>query len=181
MQKIAIDLLPEEFRVQERKKTKFYKIQFAGIALILLTIFLSSLTVALRILQSQQSLQIQTRTKEAEQKISNLKTTQASLLLLKNRLITINQYLGTPSKQAQIYNLVERLMSASSSITTLSVSKSGEVLVVAAAPDGRSLDNLIDSLTSKESNEDKIKKVGIESLSRGRDGAYRLSFKITPK
>lgn len=178
MQKIAIDLLPTEFRAEEKKKAKFYKIQAAGVVLILLTIFLSSLTIALRILQSQKISQIQTKMSEAEQRISNQKTTQASLLLLKNRLTTINQYLGVPSKQAEIYSLLEKLLPVSSTVNTLSIDKSGEALVLATVPDGISLDNLINNLISKEVNQDKIKGVSIDSLSRAKDGTYRISLKI---
>lgn len=178
MQKIVIDLLPVEFKAEELKKTRFYKIQILGLAIILFTTFLASLTIALRLLQNQQITQMQTKIREAEQKVSNLKTTQASLLLLKNRLATIDKYLETPSKQAQMYNLIEKLLPASVFINTISVDQSGNALVLASLPDGGSLDYLIENLISKETNEDKIKGVSIESLSRGRDGSYRVTFKV---
>lgn len=181
MQKLSIDLLPIEFKAQALKRVRFYKIQAIGVAIILLTTFLSALVVSLRILQSQQIVQVQARLSEAEQKISSRKNTQASLLLLKNRLTTINQYLGTPSKQSRMYNLITKLLPAAVSINTISVDKSGEALVLATIPDGNYLDSLIDNLISKESNEDKIKGVSIESLSRGKEGIYRISFKIKPR
>ena len=59
MSQIAINLLPYEFREQEIKRTKFYKLQSIGIGIIMLMVFLSSLTVALRVLQSQNISQIQ--------------------------------------------------------------------------------------------------------------------------
>ena len=51
--KIAINLLPIEFTEQEVKRAKFIKIQTIGVFVILLMVFLSSLSVALVILQSQ--------------------------------------------------------------------------------------------------------------------------------
>ncbi len=53
MFKIEINLLPLECRVEENKKARFYKIQAIGVVIILLLIFLSSITVALGVLQSQ--------------------------------------------------------------------------------------------------------------------------------
>ncbi len=92
MTKIAINLLPLEFRDQEIKEAKFYKIQTLGIAFIFLMIFLAFLTAALRYLQSQKISQVQVKLNQSEQKVSGLSSTQASLILLKNRLMAINQY-----------------------------------------------------------------------------------------
>lgn len=181
MTKIAINLLPLEFREQDIKNAKFYKVQIFGVVTILLIVFLSSLAVALRILQSKNITQIQGKVAASEQKISDFKTTQASLFLLKNRITAINQYLGTPSSQVQIYNLINKLLPESVSLNSISVDKSGEVLMLLVAPDADSLDSLVTRLTSKEINEDKIKQVSMESINRGRDGVYRLSIKIKPK
>lgn len=181
MAKIAIDLLPIEFRAQDLKRAKFYKIQTIGVGVILLMIFLSSLTIALRILQSQQDGQIQSQLNQSEGKISNLKKTQASLELLKNRLTTINQYLGNPPKQAEMYKFIDKQLPKSVSVSSIAIDKTGEVSVIAIASDGKSLDNLTTNLLSKETNEDKIKEVSFETINRGRDGIYRLTFKVKPK
>ena len=181
MAKIAINLLPLEFRAQELKAAKFYKIQTIGIATILLMIFLASLTVVLRILQSQNISQIQNQLTLSEDRISGFKNTQGSLFLLKNRLTTINQYLGTPSNQSQMYTIVTSLMPPAVSINTISVDKSGEVLLLASASDGSSVDDLIANLSFKENNEGKISQIFLETVSRGRDGIYRLSLKIKPR
>lgn len=180
MAKISINLLPLEFKIEENKRTKFYKIQSIGIAIILLMIFLSSLTVALRILQSQKISQIQKSLSQTEQKISGFKETQASLLLLKNRLTTINQYLGVPSKQSQLYKLITDLLPSSVNINSISINKSGEISAVALTDNEEVLDQLIADLTSTKKNENKISSISIENLSRGRDGTYRFSFKIKP-
>lgn len=180
MAKIAINLLPLEFRDQEIKAAKFYRIKILGIALILLMILAASLIVALRFLQSRKISQIQDKLNQSEQKIPDLKDTQASLVLLKNRLAAINQYWQSPSKQALSYELISKLIPASVSISSMSVNNSGEVLISALAPDGISLDNVITNLTSQDSNQNKIKEVSLESANRGQDGIYRLSLKISP-
>lgn len=181
MARISINLLPTEFLTQKLKSSKFYKVQAIGVAIILGMSFLVSLTIALRILQSDNIVQVQARLTEADRRVSDLKSTQASLVLLKDRLEVINQYLRIPSKQTSMYNLIDKLVPSSVFINTIVVDRSGEVQVVASLSDSQTLDNLITSLTAKESNQDIIKEVSIESLNRARDGLYRISLKIKPK
>lgn len=176
--KISINLLPPEVMTQGQKNKKFYKIQFVGIVIILFMVFLTSLTLALRILQSHNLALYQARLTQAEEKASSLKETQASLLFLQNRLSVIGKYLGVPSEQSSMYQLIDKLIPPSVEINAISVDKSGEVIFQALAPDSVSLESLIDNLIIKENNNGKINQVSIESLNRGRDGAYRVSFKI---
>lgn len=181
MSKVTINLLPQEFRIEELKRTKFYKIQSIGVGIILLLIFLSSLIIVLRILQSQSFSQIQSKLAVEEQKITELKTTQASLLLIKDRLVAINQYLGIASKQVQMYELINKLVPSSIFVNSISVDKSGNILLLATSNDAASIDDLINKLVSSEEASGKITSVAMEGLSRGRDGIYRLSIKINTK
>lgn len=180
MAKIAINLLPIEFRIEETKSRKFLKIQTIGIAVVLLMVFLASTTVALAILQSKNISEIQSQVAASEARIESLKSTQGSLLLLKNRLTPIREYLGKPSLQTAMYDLTFKLLPETISINSISVDKGGEVLILATASDGDSLDRLITNLTSKESNEGKISQVSLESANRGKDGVYKVSLKIKP-
>lgn len=178
MTKISINLLPPEFTMEEVKRAKFIKVQTAGVAVILLMVFLSSLTVALRVLQSHNIQQVETKYSLAEQRVSGLKDVQASLILLKNRLTAINQHLGTSSKQASMYKLLDTIIPNSVTISSLVVDKSGNASVVGVAPDSEAVDSVISSLTDKELNENRIAEVSIDSMNRGRDGLYRISLKI---
>lgn len=178
--KISINLLPSEDIVKEVKRIKFYKIQFIGIIIILLMVFLTSLTVALRILQNRYITQYQVKVTAAEKQVSDLKNTQISLLLLKDRLKVIDEYLGVSSKQSSIYQLMDKLIPQSVVISAISVDQAGEVVLVALVQDSISLDVLISNLTNQETNENKISQVSVESLNRGRDGFYRISFTVKP-
>lgn len=181
MAQISINLLPQELAVEEKKRAKFLKVQAFGVATILLLIFLASLTIALRILQSQNIRQVQANLSQTEEKISDLKDRQVSLFILKDRLTTIEKFLGVPSKQSSIYQLINKLLPSQVIVSSMSVDRAGEVLIVAVVPETDILDNLITSLLSKERNEDKISQVNIENLNRGRDGIYRISLKVKPK
>lgn len=180
MAKISINLLPVEFTREEVKRSKFVRLQAIGVAVILIMVFLSSLTIALRILQSQNIRQVQTRVVAAEGQIDQFKGAQGSLVLLKNRLSTIDKYLGKPSKQTEIYQFIDSITPPDVNITSISVDKIGDVSMVAIARDITSLDNFIQSLTGKEKG-GKISQVSVESLNLGRDGVYRVNFKIKLK
>lgn len=180
MTKISINLLPSEVRTKELKKEKFYKIQFIGIMIVLTVVFLTSLTVALRILQSRNMESHKAELTKAENKVVALRDTQVSLVLLKNRLGIIKQYLGIASNQSSMYRLIDELIPTSVAVNTIAVDRSGFVTFQAFTPDAAIVENLINNLSMKESNEGRITQVSIESVSRGRDGIYRLSFKIKP-
>lgn len=181
MVKISINLLPPEILEQQLKKAKFYKIQAAGIVVVLTLVFLTSLTVALGILQSRNISTASAQATQAEQKVTNLKNTQAALLLLDDRLKAINEYWGASSKQSSMYKLITKLVPASIAVTAITIDRSSEAVFSVAAPDSISLDDFIVKLTAKEDNEGKISQVALDSLNRGRDGLYRVSFTVKPK
>lgn len=181
MAKISINLLPPEIKADERKKAKFYKVQFSGVVIILVMVFLASLTVALRILQSRRITEVQAKLSQSERRVSDLKATQGTLFILKDRLTTINQYLGVSSKQTSSYRLIEALLPSSVIINSVSIDKTGEVTLLAILPDSTTLDNMINNLITKETNEGKIGQVSVDSLNRGRDGLFRTSLKMRIK
>ncbi len=164
--------------VEEIKKAKFYKIQTIGVGIILIMIFLSSLTVALRILQSYNISQIQGKLSKIEDRVSGLKNRQASLVLLKDRLTSINKYWGQPSKQSNMYSLLDKIIPTQAVITALSVEKTGDATISLVVSNSDILDNLISGLLLQDTDQSKINKISIENLNRGRDGTYRLSLKI---
>lgn len=179
--KIAINLLPPEILSRQLKKASFYKIQAVGVTIILILVFLTSLTVVMRILQSHNISVVQAQVTQTQHRVSDLKDTQVALLLLNDRLKVINEYWGVPSKQSSLYKLIDKLIPPAVVVNAITVSRSGEVVFLALVPDSVSLDNLVDNLTTRQSNEDKISQISIESLNRSRDGLYRVSFKVKPK
>ena len=179
--KLSIDLLPQEFRIEELKKAKFYKTQTIGIVIILTISLIASVTVALRILQSQNIIKIESNIAESEKKVLGLKATQGSILLLKNRLGVINQYLEVSSVGVSMYKLINQLLPPAVSLNSISISRGGEIVVLISGNDAVALEQLFTNLLSKDTNQDKVKEVSMESFSRGRDGLYRLNFTVKPK
>lgn len=178
MSLISINLLPEEFIVEQTKKLKFVKIQSISIAILLLTFFLASLTVALRILQSQRISQVQEKLTAIEGQISGYKTVEDNIVLLKNRVASINQYLGVSSKDALMYEFIEKNIPPQTSINSLTIDKNADVFLTLVLPDSVSLDSIINGLLEAKTEKIKIKEISLDGLSRGRDGTYRLSLKL---
>ena len=177
---MSINLLPVSFRQLQQQNSKFYKIQTISIFLLLSLIFLTSIAVALRFLQTQQIKAAEVNLQQSNDKVSSLKSREEALFIVKNRLTAIDQISNIPSKQRAIYNLVNQLIPASLSLSLVSVDASGNMIVSIVAPNFTALDGLLSDLTNKEKNENQISKVSLESFSRSRDGLYRASLKIIP-
>lgn len=179
MPKIAINLLPEEFISSRIKEMKFYKLQTFGVAVTLFLVFLSSLTVALRILQHQRIDQVQKQLETAQQKVLSFKDIEVTLMVLKNRLTDIDKYIGTASLQSELYNLVNAILPSSVSISSLVIDRSGQITISAVIPDSSSLDTVTTNLLDKSNSG--LTQVSIDSLSRGRNGAFRINLNIKSK
>lgn len=179
--RITINLLPIEFTRLLKEYSRFYRIQTISISIILFLFFLTSVTIALRIFQSQQIQIAQAGLSQYSEKVSNLAPKEASLVILKNRLDTLDKVSGFPSKQRAVYNLVANLLPASITVSSISVDRNGEMSLTLVSQVFGDFDVFLSSLTDKETNEDKISKVSIDSLSRARDGIYRANIKVTPK
>ncbi len=181
MAKFSINLLPAEVIAEELKKSKFYKVQLVGVVIILFLAFLASTTVALRILQSHNISQVQAQVASSQQRVTELKSTQASLVLLKNRLTAISEHVGVISKEVSMYKLIDKLIPSQAVVNSIDVDNLGQVSILVLITDAQTLDNLVNNLTNSNSNENQISQVSVDSLNRGKDGVYRVSFKIKPK
>lgn len=176
-----INLLPLSYKQVQTQNSKFYKIQSASIYLLLTLIFLTSLTVAFRILQSQQIKAAEVSLQQFSTQVSSQKSKEAGLLILKNRLDAIDQISALPSRQRSLYNLVNQLIPPTLTLSFVSVDGNGNMTISLVAPNFSALDTLLGVLTSPGRSEGLIGKVSLESFSRSRDGLYRASLKIAAK
>ena len=178
MSLISVNLLPSEFILEQVKKQKFYKVQYLGISVLLLTFFLASLTISLRVLQSQKSNQIQKRLSDVQQKISTTATKEDQLIALKDRVTTISQYVGKPSKDSELYSFIEQNLSSEVEINTMSIDRSGDILLSVGISDIGIIDRLISTLSDKQPSGVRVKQISVENLGRSRDNSFRLSLRL---
>lgn len=179
---MSINLLPAEYANQKAKVDRLYKVQQFGTITLLALAFLASFTFALRILQSQNIKQVEAKLDKAEGRVSDLKSKEATLFILKNRLEVINEFSSEKSKQLAVYELVNKNLPPQVSVTTVEINSFGNVLITLIAADASSLDNFINGLLeSAVADSDIIDKVSIDSLNRSRDGFYRANLKVESK
>ena len=180
MSNISINLLPiesTEIRTENQRR-KF--IQTISIVSLLTLFFLASLIVTLRILQSQNLKNITAKSLEQENKISSLRDKESTLVLLKDRLNLISKITANPSKQKQIYNLIVNEIPTTINVSSLSLDGSSNLSINAVASDSNALNSLFLALASDQTFKE-ISGVSVESLSRGRDGLFRVSLKLIAK
>jgi len=175
---LNINLLPAEFRVDQKSQKKFQIVQKISIAILLVLVFLASGATAFRIFQSQDITKIEDQAKQGEQRVVAKKTSEATLVVLKNRLTLINQIQKSSSNNTLVYQRISGLIPPDVTTSSLSVDRSGNMLLSIIAPNTQSLEGMLNNLTSKEAF-DAISSIELQSLSRGRDGVFRSSLKIT--
>lgn len=180
MKTLTINLLPVNTSVKQKEQKKFRIIQIASTAVLLILIFLASITAGLRILQAQNIKKVQAEAAQSESDITSQKDKESEMVVLKSRLGIISQYYGKPSKQNLNYSLVSQKISPSIDVSSISVDRQGNVLLSIVAPDSNSIDSFIESLTNAGSASG-ISKVEIESLSRNRDPSIRADLRLAAK
>lgn len=181
MAKLSINLLPAEYANIYSSNVRFQKIQRIGIGILILLIFLSSLTFALSLLQNSNILQANTNLQAAENAVSQFKFQEESLVLLKDRLNNLQRISSTPSRSNIMYNLINILMPVSLTPTLIVTDTFGNISLTVVTINSTDVDNFILTLINPQKNQGLVSKVDIESLSRGKDGVYRVNLKIFTK
>ena len=175
---ISVNLLPAEFILEQVKKQKFYKIQYIGISVLLLVFFLSSLTISLRVLQSQKNGQIQQQFTELTQRVGTVKAKEDTIVGLKARLATISQYSDKPSTSNILYHFIDQTLSSQVAIDSFAISPNGEISLVLVLGDVGVLDNLIQTLSNKPPDNIHIDQMSVDNIGRSGDNSYRLSLRL---
>ncbi len=181
MEKIKINLLPIEFTKLQVEQLKFKKVQLGGAVVILALVFLSISVIGLRFLQSKDISKLQNQLKQTEDEVKGLQNHEVSLTVLKDRLNIITALTTLPSKQRSIYSLISSITPPSISVNSMTVDKNANVILSIVSPDSTSFADYLQNLTSSDKNEDQILQVVVDSISRNKDGSFRVSLKVRPK
>ena len=139
MEKITINLLPREVKEAQRVQSKFYKVQEISIIVILTMIFLASVTFALGVLQSESIRDANFNLSASENKLSEFKSKEGALLILKNRASFVSQLTTAPSKQRTAYSLVSNLLPESVLVGSLEADRTGNLNLALVAENGADL------------------------------------------
>ena len=175
---VSINLLPAQFRIDQKAQKKFQVVQAVSIFTLLTLILLASVTTAVRIVQNKELQGLKEEETQKEEQVLVYKEKEAALAILKNRLGLINQIVKSDSKSSRvIYKSVLTLMPPNIGISSVSLDRGGNFLTSILSPHSFTVDSLITSLTS-EQGFTTISNIDLDNLSRSRDGSYRVNMRI---
>ncbi len=179
--KLMINLLPLEIILDRKQHFKLIFISKVSIIALLILIFFTSSTLALRFSQTFELKRAEEGLVVAESRVSSLKDKEGQAIALKKRLDSISSILGGDSLRKAIFNMVIYLVPPNIQVQEVSVDKNGNISIDMSSSSLPSIQTLIDGLGDKEKNSDLISKVDLDGLSLGRDSVYHFSLKIIPK
>ena len=181
MTKILVNLLPKEVILQRKQSSKLSTASKISFMLLVILIFFTSATLALRISQVYQLNTAQAGVVKAEEKLASLRDKEGQITVLKQRLNSIQSLIGSDDKKKSIFNLIVYLTPTELQVSDLAVDKNGNVVVSFYGSSLVAMETLISSLADQEKNFDLISKVELEGLSLGKDSVYRFSMKVVSK
>lgn len=179
--KMTINLLPPEVMLQRKQGFKLTLANQISIAALVILIFFTSATLALRFFQNSELKAAKEELTSAEGKVNSLQSREVQIVLLKQRLASIENLTGSDLKRKAIFNLVIYLTPPNIQIIDVSVDKNGNMSLSLASSSLPSIETLFASLGDNEKNSDLISKVGLEGFSLSKDMAYRFNLSIKPK
>lgn len=181
MNKISINLLPQEIIFQRKQSSKLTLINRVSVAALVVMVFFASATLVLRLSQTGNLKKAEKNLAYAENKVSSLKYKESQLLMLKSRLASIQSIMDSDAKRKAVFNLVIYLTPPDVQISDIAVDKNGGLSVMMSTQSLYSIDALIASLSDKERSGGLISKIDMDGLSLGKNSTYRFSLKISSK
>lgn len=179
--KISINLLPPEVIFQRKQSSKLSLVSKMSIAMLVVLIFFTSATFALRISQRSQLQEAQQGLVSAQEKVSRLQGKGAQVAALKQRLSSIQTLMGSPSKTQKVFNVIAPLLPADINASELAIDEKGNIDMLASSPSIVSINNLISDLSNKDKTSNLISRIDLTSLSAGKDSVYRFGLKMIAK
>ena len=174
-----INLLPPELLSEHKKKLQISLAnQFSVFALILL-VAVTSGALVIRVLQSTKLEQVDSSVALAEQSITNQKDKENYLITLKERIASIKEILKD-SKKAALFAFITNNLPPDIKITEATIAKDSAVTLTLSTTSLQALDGFLAQLT-KQKTDPQLDEVGLDALSRNKEGGYQLSIHIKPK
>ena len=178
MDKISINLLPSEVLVLKKDKDRQTVILRLSVGILVLVIILTAVVFSLRIFQNKKLSDAAEQLNSYQSQIEGYKEQESLVTYLKQRLAVISPLLSQDSKQAQSYNLISALAPSDINITSLSIDKSGNMILSAVSSNTDSIKTFFDNLTDVNINQGKISAVRLENFGKNSDNLYHLDLTI---
>jgi len=164
MEKINLNLLPEEFLIEKRLGSKRSLYLRISIIIFVTALILTSTILLLRLTQSQSLSSLESELEGSKTNIAGLKENETAVFMLKNRLDKITQISSKDSVPVQGYNLISSIVPAGASVTSFSMMKDNLITTTVETTDTTVLDELFTKLLNPEVNNGQITTVKLENI-----------------
>jgi hypothetical protein len=183
MDKLKINLIPPEIKEQAKREAKRSLLVKISIGLLGLLILVTAGILSVIIFQGAVLKSLNADLEKDKTKIASLKDNEAVAFFLKNRITTINQYSSGHYEQAEVYDLINKLMPTEVSLSLLQIDKTSVISIQGSTFSTAALDSLFHNLIDPKMNEGKIASVSVESLSKTQASniGFNLEINMTGK
>lgn len=178
--KILVNLLPPDVVLMQKEAGKLSLVNKFSIGALLLLVFMTAGTFAIRLVQGSDINQTNQSVVLAESRIADLKDREGYAVVLKNRLNSIEN-LTTDTRKVNAFNSIVSVAPADAQIALLSLDKDGVLVMTVSSASLNALESMLRNLGEASKGNGLISKVELENLSKGRDGIYRYSLRVYPK
>lgn len=183
-QGIAINLLPKEILLDRLQSSKLRVINKLSFLILILLIFFTSATLALRISQNSELEIIQAGLVSAQSKVTSLQGKEVRVMLLKQRLKSIQSLSGTDHKIKDIFNLVSYIVQTEAPLVEISdftIDKNGNMQLAIKTSSLSDLEKFFASLGDTNKNAGLVSKVELSGLSYVKGAIYQVDMRIIQK
>lgn len=177
---ISVNLLPKDVILRRKQNSRLTLITKISTSLLLMLIFFTSATIAIRMVQRNDLQSAQQNLVHAEDKVKSFSLKEEQAIALKNKLDIIQSIMGGDTKRKEIFNTVVHLTPSDIQITDAIVDSSGAMTVSLKGSSISSIETLFSNLGKKESGLD-LSQLNLDGISLGKDSVYTFALKIVPK
>ncbi len=164
MERINLNLLPEEFLIEKKLGTKRSLYLRISIIIFVTVLILTSTILLVRLTQSQALGNLEGDLEGSKTNIVGLKENETAVFMLKNRLDKISQISSKESIPVQGYNLFSSIIPAGANVTSFSMLKENIINASVETTDTTVLDELFTKLLDPETNNGQITTIKLENI-----------------
>jgi hypothetical protein len=173
---IKINLLPPELEASKKNAQRKNLINQLSISLLSLVILIAIGTIIYGRYQSSHLGSSNDKLTAAKESLSSLSAQESALLSTKSLLSGITTVSQKDYNQLAIYTLISSFLDPQSKLMSFSIDKKNKVNLSLEASSSASLQSFFDNLTSPTTNQGKLNKINIDSLSQASNNKIRFEM-----
>lgn len=177
MAELNVNLLPTEILVG-RKSRGLSVVNKISIVVLGLLILISVATFYLTVSQSAQIKAANDKLAQSQNQLSQYKTTESNLVVLKQQLREIQNILATDSNRKMLFDNLITNLPQGVSITSVELDKNNNLTVGVSSTSLDTISSFLGNFTDDSKRLKQIKQVDLDLLNWGKDGVYKASLKV---